>query len=116
MERERGITVKAHTVSMIYSDEASGQDYLMNLVDTPGHVDFSYEVTRSLSGCQGALLLVDSCQGIQAQTLANYNLAFQLKLDIIGILTKLDLPNSNPKFYKKQMTSVNFFIYCFIFF
>ncbi len=105
VERERGITVKAHTVSMLYTDP-SGEDYLLNLVDTPGHVDFSYEVTRSLSGCQGALLLVDSCQGIQAQTLANYNLAKKLDLDIIGILTKLDLPNAQPKFYREQMSKV----------
>ena len=98
VERDRGITVKAQTASMIYKDKRFGNEinYLINLIDTPGHIDFSYEVTRSLASCQGALLLVDSSQSIQAQTLANHGKAKTLGLSIIPVVTKIDLPNALP--------------------
>lgn len=96
VERERGITVKANTASMIYTTK-NGQRYLLNLIDTPGHIDFSYEVSRSLASCQGALLLVDSSQSVQAQTLANFGKARALGLSIIPIVTKIDLPNAQPE-------------------
>ncbi|MCX5923902.1 MAG: translation elongation factor 4 [Candidatus Dependentiae bacterium] len=96
VEKERGITVKAQTASMFY--DYKGETYLLNLIDTPGHVDFSYEVSRSLYACQGALLLVDAAQGVQAQTMANFYLAFEQDLKIIPLLNKIDLPNANvPK-------------------
>ncbi|GBG27898.1 Translation factor GUF1-like, mitochondrial [Hondaea fermentalgiana] len=100
VERERGITVKARTASMVFDD------HLLNLVDTPGHVDFDYEVKRSLQACQGALLLVDSTQGVQAQTLANYNLARDAGLQIIPVLTKLDLSHSDPATSLEQIEQV----------
>lgn len=96
VEKERGITVKAQTASMIYTYQ--GETYLLNLIDTPGHVDFSYEVSRSLYACQGALLLVDAAQGVQAQTMANFYLAFEQDLTIVPVINKIDLPNANvPK-------------------
>ncbi|HEV2916911.1 MAG TPA: translation elongation factor 4 [Candidatus Babeliales bacterium] len=95
VERERGITVKANTASMFYTYK--GQQYLLNLIDTPGHVDFSYEVSRSLYACQGALLLVDAAQGVQAQTMANFYLAFEQDLTIIPVLNKVDLPTADPE-------------------
>ena len=98
VERERGITVKAQTASMIFEDKRHGyKRYLINLIDTPGHIDFSYEVSRSLASCQGALLLVDSTQSVQAQTLANHSKAKALGLEIIPVVTKIDLPNSQPE-------------------
>jgi elongation factor 4 len=96
VEQERGITVKSQTATLIYHDPDTKLPYVLNLIDTPGHVDFSYEVSRSLAACQGALLLVDSTQGVQAQTLANYRTASQAQLAIIPVLTKLDLPHSDP--------------------
>ena len=96
VERERGITVKAVTASMIYVDARTNTQYLFNLIDTPGHIDFAYEVSRSLASCQGALLLVDSTQSIQAQTLANYNKAKALGLHIIPVVSKIDLPTAQP--------------------
>ncbi|KAK4306724.1 hypothetical protein Pmani_021467 [Petrolisthes manimaculis] len=101
VERERGITVKAQTASIIYQHQ--GQKYLLNLIDTPGHVDFSYEVSRSLSACEGAILLVDANQGIQAQTVANFYLAFTNDLTIISVLNKIDLKTANPEAVKEQM-------------
>lgn len=95
VEKERGITVKAQTASMIYTHK--GTEYLLNLIDTPGHVDFSYEVSRSLYACQGALLLVDAAQGVQAQTMANFYLAFEQDLTILPVLNKIDLPNANKE-------------------
>jgi small GTP-binding protein len=97
VERERGITVKAQTASMIYTDPRSNKKYLINLIDTPGHVDFSYEVVRSLASCQGALLLVDSTQSVQAQTLANFEHAKRLGLSLIPVVTKIDLPSAQPE-------------------
>lgn len=95
VERERGITVKAQTASSVY--EHNGQEYLLNLIDTPGHIDFSYEVSRSLYACQGAILLVDAAQGIQAQTMANFYLAFEQDLKIIPAINKIDMMNADPE-------------------
>lgn len=97
VERQRGITVKAQSCSLLYKDAKSNEDFLINLVDTPGHVDFSFEVGRSLAACQGALLLVDCSQGVQAQTVANHNAAKEAGLKIIPVLTKIDLPTADPE-------------------
>ena len=97
VERERGITVKAQTASMLYTSSRTNKTYLLNLIDTPGHVDFSYEVIRSLASCQGALLLVDSSQSVQAQTLANHGYAKALGLSLIPVVTKIDLPAAQPE-------------------
>ncbi|KAJ2879276.1 Translation factor guf1 mitochondrial, partial [Coemansia asiatica] len=103
VERERGITVKAQSASMFY--EHKGDQYLMNLIDTPGHVDFSYEVSRSLAACQGTILLVDAAQGIQAQTVANFYLAFGEGLEVIPMLNKVDLPTAEPERAAQQIES-----------
>ncbi|EWM25310.1 gtp binding protein [Nannochloropsis gaditana] len=105
VERERGITVKAQTASMVYRHPKDGKEYLLNLVDTPGHVDFAYEVSRSLSACQGALLLVDATQGIQAQTLSTYAFAQEAKLSIIPVVTKSDLPHAQTDDVTLQMAT-----------
>lgn len=94
VERERGITVKAQTASLVY--HYNDEDYLLNLIDTPGHVDFSFEVSRSLTACQGAILLVDANQGVQAQTVANFFLAFSQNLTIVPVMNKIDLKNADP--------------------
>jgi len=104
VEKERGITVKAQTASMLY--EHKGTMYLLNLIDTPGHVDFSYEVSRSLYACQGALLLVDATQGVQAQTMANFYLAFDQDLTIVPIINKIDMAAADTERVGKQMTSL----------
>lgn len=101
VEKERGITVKAQTASMVY--EHKGQHYLLNLIDTPGHVDFSYEVSRSLYACQGALLLVDACQGVQAQTMANFYLAFEQDLTILPVVNKIDMANADVEKVAREL-------------
>src|SRR5476651_2735176 len=105
LEKERGITIKSHPVTMTYRAK-NGQDYRLNLMDTPGHVDFAYEVSRSLAACEGALLIVDAAQGVEAQTVANVHLAMKQGLTLIPVINKIDLPNADLPSVKRQLEEI----------
>src|SRR6184192_3718966 len=105
LERERGITIKAQTAALEYKGR-NGDTYLLNLIDTPGHVDFSYEVSRSLSACECALLVVDASQGVEAQTVANCYTALDLHVEVVPVLNKMDLPQADPERAKEEIEDV----------
>ena len=106
IERERGITIKSQAVRLPWISGIDGQEYILNMIDTPGHVDFTYEVSRSLAACEGAVLLVDCAQGIEAQTLANLYLAMENNLTIIPVLNKIDLPNAQPDKFAQELANL----------